>query len=70
MGTLRQGDIDSRLQRLRMCKHSSTLKNKMYKALKHRDKGHTETKTWKQGNTNRDSGTPRDGDIQTLKHID
>lgn len=45
MGILRQGDTDSRLQRLRMCKHSSTLNDKMHKALKHRDKVHTEMRT-------------------------
>lgn len=47
MSTLRQGDTDTRLQRLKICKNSNTFKNKDAYALKHRDQGHTETGTYK-----------------------
>lgn len=51
MGTLRQGYTDTRSQRLRLCKNSSTFKEKDAHALKHRNQGQTETKTWKKRNT-------------------
>lgn len=66
MGTQRQEDTDTRLKRLWICRKSSTFKDKHAQTLKHSDEGHTETRTQKPQNTGRDSGTLRDGDIQTL----
>lgn len=66
MSTQRQGDTDTRLKRLWICRNSSTFKDEYAQTLKHSDEGHTETRTQKPQNTGRDSGTLRDGDIQTL----